>query len=114
MCFSTKGTRKYYSTGIKVTTNQWSDTTKKIIKRKDADELNNLLTAYTSRAHEVIEKLVKEGNYDLNAVISLMNGEDEGTSFIEYCERRRNERKVCEHTKKRYDVFIKFLKHGER
>lgn len=59
LCFSTKGTRK------------------------DADELNNLLTAYTSRAHEVIEKLVKEGNYDLNAVISLMNGEDEGTSFIE-------------------------------
>lgn len=57
LCFSTKGTRKYYSTGIKVTTNQWSDTTKKIIKRKDADELNNLLAAYTSRAHEVIEKL---------------------------------------------------------
>ena len=96
--------------GVKVTTTQWSDASKMVVKRKDADELNEIIQAYRARANEIISKMVKEGCCDLNVVISLMNGEDEGTSFIEYCERRRNERKVCEHTKKRYDVFIKFLK----
>lgn len=110
LCFCAKRQRKYFSTGVKVTTTQWSDASKMVIKRKDADELNEIIQAYRARANEIISKMVKEGCCDLNVVISQMNGEDEGTSFIEYCERRRNERKVCEHTKKRYDVFIKFLK----
>lgn len=110
LCFCAKRQRKYFSTGVKVTTTQWSDASKMVVKRKDADELNEIIQAYRMRANEIISKMVKEGCCDLNVIISLMNGEDEGTSFIEYCERRRNERKVCEHTKKRYDVFIKFLK----
>lgn len=110
LCFCAKRQRKYFSTGVKVTTTQWSDASKMVIKRKDADELNEIIQAYRARANEIISKMVKEGCCNLNVVISQMNGEDEGTSFIEYCERRRNERKVCEHTKKRYDVFIKFLK----
>lgn len=110
LCFCAKRQRKYFSTGVKVTTTQWSDASKMVVKRKDADELNEIIQAYRARANEIISKMVKEGCCDLNVVISKMNGEDEGTSFIEYCERRRNERKVCEHTKKRYDVFIKFLK----
>lgn len=110
LCFCAKRQRKYFSTGVKVTTAQWSDASKMVIKRKDADELNEIIQAYRARANEIISKMVKEGCCDLNVVISQMNGEDEGTSFIEYCERRRNERKVCEHTRKRYDVFIKFLK----
>lgn len=110
LCFCAKRQRKYFSTGVKVTTTQWSDASKMVVKRKDADELNGIIQAYRARANEIISKMVKEGCCDLNVIISQMNGEDEGTSFIEYCERRRNERKVCEHTKKRYDVFIKFLK----
>ena len=110
LCFCAKRQRKYFSSGVKVTTTQWSDASKMVVKRKDADELNEIIQAYRARANEIISKMVKEGCCDLNVVISQMNGEDEGTSFIEYCERRRNERKVCEHTKKRYDVFIKFLK----
>lgn len=109
LCFCAKRQRKYFSTGVKVTTTQWSDASKMVVKRKDADELNEIIQAYRARANEIISKMVKEGCCDLNVIISLMNGEDEGTSFIEYCERRRNERKVCEHTKKRYDVFIGFL-----
>ncbi|RGN85455.1 site-specific integrase [Segatella copri] len=110
LCFCAKRQRKYFSTGVKVTTTQWSDASKMVIKRKDADELNEIIQAYRTRANEIISKMVKECCCDLNVIISQMNGEDEGNSFIEYCERRRNERKVCEHTKKRYDVFIKFLK----
>ncbi len=80
LCFSYKGKRRYYSTGIKVTPNQWSDNTKKVIKRKDSDEMNALLEAYRSRACDIIEKLVKKGDCELDTAISMMKGED-GRAF---------------------------------
>lgn len=108
--FSYKASRKYLSTGIKVTPNQWSDKLKRIIKHKDADLLNESLRAFEERGRAVIDKMVKEGITDLSLIPALFEGEDEKKiSFVEYCEKRRNERKVCEHTKKRYDVFIGFL-----
>ena len=108
--FSYKSARKYLSTGIKVTPNQWSDKLKRIIKHKDADLLNESLKAFEERGRAVIDKMVKEGITDLSLIPALFEGEDEKKiTFVEYCEKRRNERKVCEHTKKRYDVFIGFL-----
>lgn len=108
--FSYKSVRKYLSTGIKVTPNQWSDKLKRIIKHKDADLLNESLRAFEERGRAVIDKMVKEGITDLSLIPALFEGEDEKKiTFVEYCEKRRNERKVCEHTKKRYDVFIGFL-----
>lgn len=78
-----KRQRKYFSAGVKVTTTQWSDASKMVIKRKDADELNEIIQAYraredegellsssTARANEIISKMVKEGCCDLNVVIS--------------------------------------------
>ena len=110
MRFSYKASRKYLSTGIKVTPNQWSDKLKRIIKHKDADLLNESLRAFEERGRAVIDKMVKEGITDLSLIPALFEGEDEKKiTFVEYCEKRRNERKVCEHTKKRYDVFIGFL-----
>ena len=44
--FSYKYERKYISTGIKVTPNQWSDKLQRIIKHKDADLLNESLKAF--------------------------------------------------------------------
>lgn len=108
--FNYKSARKYLSTGIKVTPNQWSDKLKRIIKHKDADMLNESLRAFEERGRAVIDKMVKEGITDLSLIPALFEGEDEKKiTFVEYCEKRRNERKVCEHTKKRYDVFIGFL-----
>ena len=109
--FSYKSARKYLSTGIKVTPNQWSDKLQRIIKHKDADLLNESLKAFEERGRAVIDKMVKEGITDLSLIPAFFEGVDEKKiTFVEYCEKRRNERKVCEHTKKRYDVFIGFLK----
>lgn len=109
--FSYKSERKYLSTGIKVTPNQWSDKLKHIIKHKDADALNEKLKAFEERGNLILTKMVKEGITDLSLIPALFNGEGEkSVSFVEYCKKRRNERKVCDHTKKRYDVFIAFLK----
>lgn len=108
--FSCKSQRKYISTGIKVTPSQWSDKQQIVIKCKDADSLNEKLDAFKERAQAVVAKMVKDGITDLSAIPALFSGEErESETFIDYCKKRRDERKVCEHTKKRYDVFIKFL-----
>lgn len=113
--FSHERKRKYLSTGIKVTTSQWSDAQKRVIKRKDSDALNKKLDAYMERGNAVITKMVKMGTTDLSLISSLFSGDEKkGWSFVEYCKSRRDQRKVCEHTKKRYDVFIKFLEEWGR
>jgi len=108
--FSYKSERKYISTGIKVVPTQWSDKQQKIIKCKNADALNEQLDAFRERGEAVVLKMTKMGCTDLSVIPTLFNGEDDMSgTFLEYCKKRRKERKVCEHTKKRYDVFIKFL-----
>lgn len=109
--FYCEGKRKYVSTGIMIHPSEWSDKQKVIIKRKDAKQLNEILDAWKDKAARVVKKAVDESITDLNYVVQLMKNEDSRhVTFIEYCEKRRDERKVSEHTKKRYDVFIKFLK----
>lgn len=108
--FNYRAERKYISTGIKVTPGQWSESQQKVIKHKDADVLNEKLNAFVERAQAVVLKMLKDGITDLSVIPSLFNGEGcKEKTFIEYCKKRRDERKVCEHTKKRYDVFIKFM-----
>lgn len=109
--FSCKRDKKFISTGIKVTPGQWSDAQHKVIKCKDADELNEKLDAFKERGEAVVAKMLKDGITDLSVIPALFNGESKkGQTFIEYCETRRNERKVCDNTKERYDVFIRFLR----
>lgn len=109
--FYCDGKRKYVSTGIMIHPSEWSDKQKVIIKRKDAKILNEMLDAWKAKAVRVVKKAVDESITDLSYVVQLMKNEDSShITFIEYCEKRRDERKVSEHTKQRYDVFIKFLK----
>lgn len=109
--FTCNRQRKYVSTGIKVCPNQWSDANKRIIRHPNADELNKQLRIFTKRAEEVCDKMNEDGITDLMAVSELLKGEQEkSVTFVEYCEKRKDERKVCAHTKQRYEVFIRFLK----
>lgn len=101
--------RKYVSTGIKVTPNQWNGS--RIVRRSDASELNELLSVMEDKARGVCNMMNKEDINDLSLVNVLMNGEKaKSATFIDYCEKRMEERKVCDHTKKRYAVFIRFLR----
>lgn len=108
--FSCSGKQKYFSTGIRLFSNQWSVKKGCVIKHNDADELNSRLASYKKRANDLIDKMVQAGEFDVAKLYNLMSGVDDGRiSFIDYCKKRRNGRKVSEHTKKRYDVFIRFL-----
>lgn len=111
LSFYSDGKRKYFSTGVKVHPNEWSKEKSAVIRRKDAKELNAIIDAWRSRAEVAIAKMTMEGVNDLDALLLLLTNEDaKAQTFIEYCERRKDERKVGANTKKRYDVFIKFLK----
>lgn len=108
--FTCRGKQKYISTGIKINSDQWSKKKQCIIKHDDADMLNKRLNSYKKRAYELIDKATDAQDYDLNRLANQFLGVDTSTiGFLDYCKKRRDERKVCEHTKKRYDVFIRFL-----
>lgn len=108
--FTCRGKQKYVSTGIKLFSTQWSKKKECVIKHDDAVNLNKMLGSYKKRAYELVEKFSLANDFDLERLVKVFAGADESSmTFLDYCKKRRSERKVCEHTKKRYDVFIKFL-----
>lgn len=112
--FTCNRKRKYVSTGILITPSQWSPA-HRVIRHKNADELNRTLDVLYKRAEEVCYKMNSEKIFDLSRVDELLRGEDsKSMKFADYCEKRMQERKVCEHTKKRYAVFIRFLRAWDR
>lgn len=102
--------RKYVSSGIKVCPNQWSDRGC-VIRHPDAAILNEQLEIFRIRMQDVCLRMNKAAVSDLSCLRDFINsGNSSRLSFIEYCEKRMNERRVCEHTKQRYAVFVRFLK----
>lgn len=103
--------RKYLSTGVSVLPSEWSDRTKRVVKRRDSDELNALIDAWIKKVTSVTTKMFEDGIADLDTAVALIGNVKSGCStFIEYCERRRDERNVRDSTRQRYSVFIRFLK----
>lgn len=113
--FTCGSKRKYISTGVKVIPSHWSEGSRRVIRDKDADVLNQQLDAIRERAESVVLEMNKKGIFDLNEVERLMKGsQTKGLDFIEYCKMRSKERNVSEHTKRRYKVFTDFLeKYGK-
>lgn len=110
LCVTCNRQRKYISTGIKVVPSQWSPNGY-VIKNKDSDSMNAIIDAWKERADKVVKKVTADGINDISAIVSLIKGEgDKASSFVDYCEKRKEERKVQPQTKRRYEVFIKFLR----
>ena len=109
--FTINRERKYISTGIKVCPNQWSKETQRVVRHPEAAQLNEQLQVLKDRMEEACKTMNKAGIRNLAEINSFLNAENRGSmSFVEYCEKRMKERNVCEHTKARYAVFIRFLK----
>lgn len=115
--FTENRQRKYVSTGIMLLPHQWSAATQRVIRHPEASRLNDVLKEIMHKADAVVDKINLTDHPDINlAVEKFVHSEDDGSSilFADYCERRMGERKVCEHTRKRYAVFIRFLKEWGR
>lgn len=105
------GKRKYISTGVKLFPREWSDGEVRAC-HKDYKELNEQLHAFRSKALLLINKMLKDGNLDLNALPSMMMDEmTQQETFTEYCrERYALTRKGLRNgTQKHYKVFFTFM-----
>lgn len=111
--FTENRQRKYVSTGVMLLPHQWSAATQRVIRHPEAARLNDVLKGIMHKADVIVDKINLTEHPNINlAVEKFVHGENDGSSikFADYCERRMKERKVCEHTRKRYAVFIRFLK----
>lgn len=106
--FSYGGKQKYVSLGIKLRSTEWKDGY--VVRNKEADELNDRLDAYRLRARNIVNEMIESGRYDLDEAVSRLGGKELSLGFVEYCEKRAEERNVCEHTKVRYRVFNRFMR----
>lgn len=107
--FTMGSKQKYVSTGIKLLKGEWR--CGRVVKRDDRDFLNDLLISYHKRAEKVVLQMSADETLSLNDIPNLLDGKDRNSmDFIAYCEKRSEERDVCEHTRVRYRVFCRFLR----
>lgn len=101
--------QKYFATGVSVYAGEWRNG--KVVRRKDAQALNDRIEAYAHKAETIIAQMVERGECSLEAILEQMH--DDGKKiqdFVSYCEVRAKRRKVREGTRARYAVFIGFLR----
>ena len=72
---------------------------------------NKQIDAILERANDVVIRMNSKGITDLDQIPALMQGAaNKSLDFIAYCEKRSRERKVSDHTKRRYKVFTDYWK----
>lgn len=109
--FSLNRERKYFSTGVMVCPNNWSDKTHRAVRCKDADSINETLDLWLEKAKSIADKFITDDSLTLDNVKGLMEGEDsKKMDFATYCEKRAECRNVRPSTKGRYMVFVRFLR----
>jgi integrase len=105
--------RKYINTGVKLYPKEWRKSTGEVNScRSDYLELNDQLQAFKRKTLELVTKMIEDGNFDLNALPSMLEAEiTQQDTFIAYAKEmaKRRFRKISDGTKKHYKVFFDFL-----
>lgn len=65
VCVTHSGKRLYVSTGVQVTTTQWSASSMRVVKHPDAGEFNNRIEASLRRVRKAINTLVEADEFSL-------------------------------------------------
>ena len=102
--------RKYISTGVKLLPKEWSNGS--VVGRKDFKELNDQLQIIKKKCSEIINKMIDEGTFDLNAIPNLLKGSMmQQQTFINYSKElaKRRMPRLAPGTRKRYAVVFRFL-----
>lgn len=109
--FTMSGKQKYFSTGIKLTADQWNSRKKTIVRHPEAKELNLRLTTFTTKANNITAQVLNDTSLDINKAVAMFRGETaKEIDFPTYCEQRTLKRRVAESTKERYRTFTRFLR----
>lgn len=106
-----EGKRKFIGTGIKLFSDQWNDR-KKVLNSADMLELNQRLDEMMSIVQGWINELMKKKEpFDFGALESFLKCVNKTENYIEYVERRINERNdIKGSTKSKHRGLITSLK----
>ena len=93
--------RKFISTGVKVTTDQWDKKTM-VKNRQDMLLLNERINNLDNQIKEYINSLIRKNEeFTFEKLEAYLNIDKKADSFIEFMKNRIEERSVSESTKKR-------------
>lgn len=105
--------QKYISTGIKVLPNQWDATREIVVNSFDAMIYNEIIAKMRSNALKAINKLMDEGNFDINDIPGMLKQKTTDKTFVQYIHERMKKKPVSDYTKKAYHVFYsRFVEWG--
>ena len=102
--------RKYISTGVKLLPKEWSNGS--VVGRNDFKELNDHLQIIKKKCSEIVNRMIDEGTFDINAIPNLLKGSMmQQQTFINYAKElaKRRMLKLAPGTRKRYAVVFRFL-----
>ena len=105
-----EGKRKFISTGIKIYEGQWK-TAKMVVGRTDAFELNERINLLLRNIREFINNLIKNKEYFTFDRLErfLETGTEQSDSFLDFIERRIEERQIQLSTKRQHRVMLSRL-----
>lgn len=107
---SSNGKRKYISTGVRLLAKEWSNGS--VVGRKDWKELNDQLQTIKRKCSEIVNRMMDEGCLDIDAVPGMLSASImQRKTFLEYMkeEGKKVFLKLSEGTRKRYEVFFRFM-----
>jgi integrase len=107
---SSEKKRKYISTGVKLHPKEWVNGS--VVGRVDWKELNDQLQGIKKKCSEIINQMIEDGCFDIDAVPRLLQSSImQNQTLIDYMKEQSKTRflKLAAGTKKRYMTFFKFM-----
>lgn len=85
---------KYYNPGVRIMAHEWDKTTRTVVNRMDAAELNERIAYFTGRIQGYITKLIKSGReFSIDALTRYLDCIGNGADFIEFMRNQIETRK---------------------
>lgn len=85
--------KKHATTGVRVFPREWRNG--HIVNRLDAYELQRTLDMYVAHARKVINDLTERGEFDIDTIVSVINGKQREASGANVAKRLNLSWKLC-------------------
>lgn len=101
--------RRFLTTGVKVYKNQFKNG--RVVGRSDADTLNNRINTMLAEINTHVDSLnARQLTFTLSSLDGLNNGYTQNTSFLDFMERRIEQRPLGESARKQHRKVLRFLR----
>lgn len=105
--------QKFIATGVHILPSQWDAEKECVTNSFDAMTYNEILSKMRTNTLKVINKMMDDGDFDINAVPLMLKQKKVDKTFVQYIHERMNSKQVTEYTRKAYHVFYsRFMEWG--